>query len=209
MASDVQICNLALAHLGDEASVSSISPPDQSAQAAYCANFYPLALSMVLTDHDWQFAVKTVTLAQTSNPNALWKYCYQLPSDFMNVSALFDVNAIDDVNGLPATGSQQSYSVELSADGLQVLYTNQYGAMLKYSALVTNTAQFSPGFVEALSWRLAAYLAGPILKGDVGVAAAKTCMQMYAVALKSAKETDCQDRVVFPTYIPSAISARS
>lgn len=209
MASDVQICNLALAHLGDEANVASISPPDQSAQASYCATFYPLALSMVLTDHDWQFAIKTVTLAQVSNSNSLWKYCYQLPSDFMNVSALFDVNAIDDLNGLPATGSQQTYTIELSDSGLGVLYTNQYGAMLKYTALVTNTAQFSPGFVEALSWRLAAYLAGPILKGDVGVAAAKTCMQMYGIALKAAKETDSQDRFVMPTYIPTSISARS
>ena len=36
MSSDVDICNLALARLGDEANIVSISPPDQSAQAGYC-----------------------------------------------------------------------------------------------------------------------------------------------------------------------------
>ena len=43
MASDVDVCNLALAHLGDEATVASISPPEGSAQAGHCARFYPMA----------------------------------------------------------------------------------------------------------------------------------------------------------------------
>lgn len=209
MASDVDICNLALGHLGDEAAVSSINPPDQSAQAAYCSKFYSLALSMVLTDHDWQFAIKKAFLAQLPTSDALWQYAYALPSDFMNVSALFASTSADDLNGLPATGSQVAYTIETDSNGNQVLYTNQFSPLLKYTAYVTNTASFSPGFVEALSWRLASYLAGPILKGDVGVAASKTCMQMYAVALKAAKETDSQDRVVFPNYIPAGISARA
>lgn len=209
MASDVDICNLALAHLGDEAAVSSINPPDQSAQAAYCSKFYPLALSMVLTDHDWQFSTRRVLLAQLTKTDSLWQYAYTLPSDFMNVSALFASTAIDDLNGQPSTGSQVAYTIETDSNGNQVLYTNQYSPLLKYSAYLTNTASFSPGFVEALSWRLAAYLAGPVLKGDVGVTASKTCMQMYAIALKAAKETDSQDRVIIPAYIPTGISARA
>ena len=36
MASDVQICNIALAHLGDTATVASINPPEGSAQAEHC-----------------------------------------------------------------------------------------------------------------------------------------------------------------------------
>jgi len=35
MSSDVDICNLSLARLGDEANVVSISPQDQSSQAGY------------------------------------------------------------------------------------------------------------------------------------------------------------------------------
>ena len=43
MASDTDICNLALSHLGDEASVVTIDPPEGSPQADHCARFYPIA----------------------------------------------------------------------------------------------------------------------------------------------------------------------
>ena len=49
MSTPVDICNLALARLGDEANVQSISPPDGSTQAALCAQFYPIARDTALT----------------------------------------------------------------------------------------------------------------------------------------------------------------
>lgn len=205
MASDVDICNLALAHLGDEANVVCIDPADQSAQAQYCARFYPLALSMVLTDHNWGFATRTVPLAQIACDNQLWPYCYRLPSDFNNVNALYNSDATDDVNH----GSQQEFSVEINLAGEQVIYTRQSFAMLKYTAMVSNSAQFSPAFIEALSWRLASMLAGPILKGDVGVSAAKSLMQDYKIALANAALSDTQDRKVVVRHTPSGIAARA
>jgi hypothetical protein len=41
VASSVDIANLALAHLGDEAAVTSFDPPDGSAQAEHCARLLP------------------------------------------------------------------------------------------------------------------------------------------------------------------------
>lgn len=58
MPSAVTICNLALAHLGDSATVSSIDPPEGSAQAEHCARFYPVALGLLLEAHPWNFATK-------------------------------------------------------------------------------------------------------------------------------------------------------
>ena len=43
MPSEVDICNLALGHLGDSATVATIDPPEGSAQAEHCARFYPIA----------------------------------------------------------------------------------------------------------------------------------------------------------------------
>ena len=43
MATEVDICNLALAHLGDDATIASIKPPEGSAQAEKSARFYPIA----------------------------------------------------------------------------------------------------------------------------------------------------------------------
>lgn len=207
MASIVDICNMALAKLGDEANISAIDPPDDSVQAMYCAQFYPLALNSVLGEHAWSFATKTVILAETTNPNELWAYAYVLPSDLINVLALYDAEATDEQFGVLGS-NQQSYSVEMdSGDG--IIYTNQPQALLKYKCYVSNAGHFPPLFVEALAWKLAEYLAGPLLRGDVGVAAATRVMQAYAFALQKAIEADGQNRRPKLNYTPSGIAARS
>src|SRR5512135_2814386 len=96
MASDVDICNLALAQLGDAAAVQSINPPDQSAQAAHCARFYPVARDALLEMHTWGFATLRVALAQVSNPFPQWQYAYAAPSDAINYLEVLDPNALDD-----------------------------------------------------------------------------------------------------------------
>ena len=233
MSSDVDICNLALARLGDEANIVSISPPDQSAQAGYCARFYPMSLSAVLDEHNWGFNSKLVVLALTTNPSSLWDYCYEVPSDMISVIALYDTTAVGDVNygGFPSNattssiygdgskasylnrlathGNQQDYSVESDTDGNIVLYANQQNAMLKYAAYTTNTAVFPPSFIDALAWKLASNLAGIMIKGDIGVSASMKCMQAYAMALRAAKDSDSQNRKVFPIPAPAGIAARA
>ena len=56
MATEVDICNLALAHLGDDATIASINPPEGSAQAEKAARFYPIARNTLLELHSWNFA---------------------------------------------------------------------------------------------------------------------------------------------------------
>ena len=63
MASVVDICNLALGHLGDPATVSSIDPPEGSAQAQHCARFYPIARDSLLEMHSWNFSTYREALA--------------------------------------------------------------------------------------------------------------------------------------------------
>ncbi len=48
MPSVVDLCNLALAYLGDDATVASIDPPEGSAQAEHCQRFYPIARDTLL-----------------------------------------------------------------------------------------------------------------------------------------------------------------
>ena len=57
MASDVDICNEALSHLGDSATVSSINPPEGSAQAEHCARFYPTTLATLFGTPTWAMAI--------------------------------------------------------------------------------------------------------------------------------------------------------
>ena len=58
MATEVDICNMALSFLGDRATVTSINPPEGSAQAEHCARFYPMALNEMLAQARWSFATK-------------------------------------------------------------------------------------------------------------------------------------------------------
>ena len=58
MATEIDICNLALAHLGDDATIASIKPPEGSAQAEHAARYYPIARNSLLESHTWNFAAK-------------------------------------------------------------------------------------------------------------------------------------------------------
>lgn len=186
MASEVDICNLALGNLGDAANLQSISPPDGSAQADHCARFYPIARDALLEMHDWGFATKRVTLALLTNPITEWTYCYAQPTDLLNTIAVMDPAATDDTSvGIPANtlwletpivniGSYtpQPYILESAADGTDIIYTNQQGAVLRYVARVTDTSKFSPLFVRCLAASLSSMLAGPVIKGEAGSSAA-------------------------------------
>ena len=219
MASEVDICNLALAYLGDTATVASISPPEGSAQAEQCARFYPIARDSLLNMMAWHFASKRINLAQVAQPWPEWKYAYALPADLMLAVAVMPPDANDDYssrfvptdtpfwahNYSPTVAAgryvPQPFSVETDAAGNMVLYTNQETPMLRYQAYVTDSTKFSPLFVQCLSWHLASMLAGPVIKGDAGAAEAKRCMSMMAQYLSEAKRTDSAQRNIKVEHI--------
>ena len=208
MASEVDICNLALGHIGDSATVSSINPPEGSAQAEHCSRFYPIARDSLLEMHNWGFATKRTNLALLTSNISEWKYCYAIPTDAVNLLAVLSSSATDDysvplqysssVMGVPITMGgvyePQSYTAETLDDGTDVIYTNQETAMLRYTALISDTSKFSPLFVESLSWLLASYLAGPVIKGDAGAAESKRCMQAFLMAYSKATVSDANQR---------------
>ena len=212
MASEIDICNLALGHLGDTATVSSITPPEGSAQSEHCARFYPIARDALLEMHYWNFTMRRVNLAEVTNNWPEWKHSYALPADAINIIAVMPPDAYDDYatkfvptdtpsfahNYSPviAAGrySPQPFNIEVGNDGNSILYTNQEKAMLRYTAYVTDTSAFSPLFVMALSWQLASMLAGPVIKGDAGAAEAKRCTQMAMGYLAQAEASDANQR---------------
>ncbi len=190
MASEVDISNIALAHLGDAANIQSISPPDGSAQAEHCQRFLSVARDSLMEMHDWGFATRRVALALLStNPASGWAYCYAQPADLLNSISVLDPAAQDDTSvGLntysswietpqPVGGvyTPQPYSLESATDGTDILLTNQAGAVLRYVARVTDPNKFSPLFVDCLTWSLAAMLAGPVMKGKEGASMGASC----------------------------------
>lgn len=202
MASEVDICNLALAHLGDSATVASLDPPEGSPQSEHCARFYPIARDSLLEMHAWGFATRRKQLAQVSNNWPEWTYAYALPSEAINLIAVLPVDATDDTNirfpnsSLNDNGGYmpQPFIVEAGENGTGVLLTDLPNAVLRYTAIVTDPTVFSPLFTVALSWHLASMLAGPILKGDAGAAEGKRCTAMMQSFLSQAKISDANQR---------------
>lgn len=203
MASDVDICNLSLAHLGDDASVTCISPPDGSVQAMHCARFYPLARDVVLAARTWAFATRRTQLALlTTPPPAPWKFAYALPPQHIRLLGIYDANSLGDIDG------SQEFTTEADANGRQVIYTNQQDAICNYTARAIDSAQFSPLFIAALAWLLASYLAGPMLKGDAGASAGLRCSKMYQAQLEEAATADAKQVFRQSTHTPSWIANR-
>jgi hypothetical protein len=226
MASEVGICNLALAHLGDEATVTSINPPEGSAQAEHCQRFYPIARDGMLQMHNWNFASRRVLLAQVTQPWDQWQYAYAAPGDMMVAVSVLPPESDDDYTSRRIPADQpgwaynytpivaagmyvpQAYSIETDSSGNKVIYTNQKDALLRYQALVTDSTKFDPLFTIALSHYLASMLAGPVLKGDAGAAESKRQLQLMLVYLQQARASDANQRNIKPEHLTSWISGR-
>lgn len=196
MPSVVDICNLALARIGDEATVTSIDPAEGSSQAEHCARFYPIARDTLLELHDWRFATKRVLLALSSGSDLFeWGYAYTLPSNHIRILKV-----------LPETASAQNDSEDfdqmVDADDVAVILTNCEEASLIYTTRVTDTTKFSPLFIDALGWLLASYLAGPVIKGDAGKAESKASLAHFNLALGQARTSNANQRQTQPTHTP-------
>jgi len=222
MATEIDICNLALAHLGDDATIASIKPPEGSAQAENAARFYPIARNALLETHTWNFASKRVALATTTNTLEQWEYAYVAPADMMTPLAIISPTAQNDYSTRMSSGDTpggitSNYSPTIVAghytpqqfavEGIYI-YSNQENALLRYQSLVTDPSKFSPLFVVTLSWHLASMLAGPIIKGDQGMAQAKRCAEMMQGYLITAKQQDSSHRDITVEHIVPWTSGR-
>ena len=222
MATEIDICNLALAHLGDDATIASIDPPEGSAQAEQAARFYPIARNTLLESHTWNFASKRSTMPTVINTVDQWEYAYAAPADMMTPVAIISPTAQNDYatrmsSGDTPGGITSNYSPTILAGQYtpqqfvvegNYIYTNQQNAMLRYQALITDSTKFSPLFVVTLSWQLAAMLAGPIIKGDQGSAEAKRCTEVMQGYLITAKQQDNLHRDIKVEHIVPWTSGR-
>lgn len=187
MASPVDICNVALSHLGDAGNVASIDPPEASTQARFCARFYPVARDEVLESHTWRFNTRRKALASLSLPASVtgeWSYAYALPAGCLRPFAVY-------VPGVTEVGRTEDFSVETTDDGTPVLYTNVEGAYLKYVVSVTDTALFPPSVRALVAARLATYLALPLTR-SADVQKAAEAIYLRAKASAEALDGDTQ-----------------
>lgn len=157
MASTVDVCNLAMSHFGQAANISSIDPVDGSAEAEHCARFYPVALVEALEFHPWTFASKHATLAELVNDRGDFAHAYALPADCVKPRRVLPEGYTDDQND----------GADFDWEGGKV-YTDATNATLVYTFKQVDPTRFSGPFVTGLSLKLAALVAGPIVKDPSG-----------------------------------------
>jgi hypothetical protein len=170
--SEVAICNMALAELGRGLSITAMDEASTAARA--CKLHYPYARDAVLRSYDWNFAAARVELAANATVPAFeYAFAYDLPADCLLVRAVFE-------------GEAEKWVVE----GRQILTDMSAPIFVKYTRLVTDTAQFDPLFVVALSARLASEIA---VKLSESVSRAQSLWQVYQAKLTEARRRDAQE----------------
>ena len=156
MASKISIINMALGWLG--------APPiaaltEKRPEAIYASQYYDSALEQTLRDHRWNFAQRRRRLAALDVPDGyqgIYDNAYALPVDCLHAHTVLD-----------AAENTFPFIVALAEDGgSKIVLTNVASAYLAYTALVTVPELYDPNFVRALSRRLAADIAVPILKNN-------------------------------------------
>ena len=208
MASEVELCNIALSRLGDVANVTSIDPPDGSIQAEYCKTFYPIARDTAQAKHHWSFCTRRMNPPLVTFPFNQWAYAYAAPAGMIDVISIMDTNAGSDFGIAEGATAPQPFSVESLDDGTQVILTDQPDALLRYTVRVTDTSKFTALFNDAVTWLIASYVAGPLLKGDVGATAAQSCFKSFDIMLRNAIARDSQNQRRDVKHTPGWIKGR-
>jgi len=165
----VQICNIALSKLGQQA-INSLT--EDSPVARYCSIFYDPIKDEVLRGHNWNFAGKRVSLAPVSDaPVFGYSYAFNLPADCIKVRYLND-SAI--------SWTVEGRTILANTDSINVVYTSR----------IEDTTLFDPFFISVLATRLAAELAVPITSSAT---LGQNLFKSYQIQLDSARAADARE----------------
>lgn len=170
--SEVKICNMALALVGETQISGSTLTSDTEAERQ-CSLLLPFLRDALLREHIWNFAESRAELAALVDaPDFEFDYYYQLPSDCLRVIELYD--------------TQEKFRIE--AD--RKIATNASPCQVIYTAQITDPAAFDSLFVQALVYRLASHLA-MVLSDNRSLAA--ELREFAERELQRAKTRDAQE----------------
>ena len=179
------IANLALSHLASGVEIQNIDT-EKSAEALACRRYYESAVRRALRDFPWPFATRTVTLSLVSGPPAPptneWQYSYTYPSDCLR--------AVRIPNGITRQRSPDNdvpFRIQNDGDGNLLIFTDQKSAMLEYTMYLSDPTQYTPDFLMAVSFLLAAYIAPRLARGDQFKLGARA-YQLYQQEIERARD---------------------
>lgn len=177
MSATIDICNLALSHLGAYA-IQALD--EKTKEARECNRLYPVARDAMLEAHDWGVARKTAALALLDETISGWDYVYAWPSDCLAPRKLYDAAYVAGKDPL-------RYETGVNAAlNRRVILTDEEDAELVYTAQLTNPNLYTAMMVDALGYRLASDLAVP-LRSDSGLQ--KSLMNQFLMMISAAQRS--------------------
>lgn len=181
MATNSEICNLALSHLGVGTTISDLET-ERSEEAIACRIFFETARDATLRDFAWPFATKFSALALVEeDPTSEWDYSYRYPSDCLMIRRIISGTRND------TRQSQETYKIGQDDTGL-LIYTDKEDAEIEYTCSASTSHRYPPDFLLAFSFRLAVYIA-PRLTGGDPFKLGERCMQQYLMEMTVAKSS--------------------
>lgn len=181
MASQVSICNMALAEIGKQQITSLV---DSSPEAFQCNLFWDQAREALLREHTWSFSKRNKVLTLTADPAVLgWQYIYAYPDECLYIRRLYNVYSLP--------GVMDEYETALSSETeSRVIYTNTDQAYIEYTARITDPTLFDPTFTETLKYKLASLIVKPLTGSD---SMSNDLLGKYQVYLEKAKWLDATE----------------
>jgi len=198
-ASKTGICNMALSALGISIYIANVDT-EQSKAANVCRRFYDQVRDAVLEEFDWGFArvSKSLSLATVSFTN--WDFSYNLPSDCVAPRSIVNpaVKNVTDESRIPFK--------MMNSGGSRFIATDMEDAELVYTSRVDDASLFSPSFVTALYYALAAEIAMPM---SVSTTIAELCSRKAKAAIDNSVASDASKEQEGPAPECGFISARN
>lgn len=212
-ASVVDICNMALARIGHSETIASLDERSKPAQA--CTLFYAAARDFVLRDGVWNFATRSVQLAEVSDASFPgWEYVYRYPTDCLAARQVttsagsrlrwYETDPTRSDRLLRWLPPRIPFEVSSDEAGRLIL-TDLEEAYLVYTASVTDTNLFDAMFVSALAWYLAVELVMPLAVDERRAARAE---RNYAIVLSQAEAANLNETQRDPAPESPSITAR-
>jgi hypothetical protein len=198
MSSVVAICNQAIGRLRGK-QIAALT--DDTVEANACSTYYEASRDLVLADFPWNFASKSVAIAQLSEEPIEWAFAYTYPADALTIRKLMASS------NLRHYTDPTEWEIGLLSDDTKAILTNLDVAYAKYTKKVTNVNQFSTHFITALGWYLASEIAIPIAGVGKGRVLADRALQGYMNAIKAAYAVNANEGDEGPPRDPETIRA--
>jgi hypothetical protein len=181
MASKIDICNLALAHLG-QAPLSSVTQEDERARRIRL--FYEPIRDELLRTHNWGFAATEAPLALIKTHPLTQEFLYKYPADALFIRRVFTA-------GQPHVCFEERFDVQ---EQTRLIVTKAASAFSIYTRRITDETQFDEAFAGCFALALAAELA-VTLTGDYPLA--NMLSQKLLMRLDEARRTNMMENTSF------------